>query len=80
MSMIFLGESAVAAVCEICGKGPVFGNKVARSGKRAMKRHVRSRTSRRFEPNVQRVRAHVNGTSKRIHVCTSCIKANKVTR
>ena len=29
-------------------------------------------------PNVQKVRAIVNGTPKRLHVCTSCLKAGKV--
>jgi large subunit ribosomal protein L28 len=29
---------------------------------------------------VQRVRALVNGTPKRLHVCTSCLKAGKVQR
>jgi large subunit ribosomal protein L28 len=29
---------------------------------------------------VQRVRALVNGTPKRVNVCTSCLKAGKVQR
>jgi large subunit ribosomal protein L28 len=61
----------VAAVCDICGKGPGFGNKVS---------HSHRRTRRRFDPNIQRVRATVNGAPKRLNVCTSCLKAGKVTR
>jgi large subunit ribosomal protein L28 len=61
----------VAAVCDICGKGPGFGNNVS---------HSHRRTRRRFDPNIQRVRATVNGSPKRLYVCTSCLKAGKVTR
>lgn len=62
---------AMAAVCDICGKKPFFGKRVS---------HSHHRTNRRFDPNVQRVRALVNGSPKRIYVCTSCMKAGKVQR
>jgi large subunit ribosomal protein L28 len=42
--------------------------------------HSHRRTPRRWNPNIQRVRAVVGRTTKRINVCTSCIKAGKVTR
>ena len=61
----------MAAVCDICGKGPGFGKNVSFSHRR---------TRRRWNPNVQRVRAIVGGTPKRLYVCTSCIKAGKITR
>jgi large subunit ribosomal protein L28 len=61
----------MAAVCEICGKKPFFGKSVS---------HSHRRTNRRWDPNVQRVRALVNGTPSRLYVCTSCIRAGKVTR
>ena len=61
----------MGSVCEICGKHPSFGNSIS---------HSHRRTSRRWNPNIQRVRAMVGGTRKRIDVCTSCIKAGKVTR
>lgn len=64
-------EITVASVCEVCGKGPGFGKSVSHS-------HVR--TNRRWNPNIQRIRALVNGTPKRLNVCTSCLKAGKVTR
>jgi len=59
----------MAKSCEICGKGPQFGNRVS---------HANNRTKRRFEPNLQTVRALVNGAAKRIRVCTRCLKAGKV--
>jgi large subunit ribosomal protein L28 len=54
----------MAAVCEICGKKPFFGMSVS---------HSHRRTQRRWNPNVQRVRALVNGTHTRVYACSSCI-------
>ncbi len=59
----------MAKVCAVCGKKPMSGNNVS---------HANNRTLRRFNPNLQRVRAVVNGETKRIRVCTSCIQAGKV--
>lgn len=70
----------MAAVCEVCGKHPSFGHAVQRLGKNAMDRKVKSRTNRRWNPNIQRIRALVNGSPTRINVCTGCIKAGKVTK
>jgi large subunit ribosomal protein L28 len=64
-------ECTVAAVCDICAKKPGFGNN------RPWSRKI---TKRRFNPNIQRVRATVNGTPKRLNVCTGCLKAGKVSR
>ncbi len=61
----------VASVCDVCGKGPGFGNNVS---------HSHRRTPRRWNPNIQRVRAMVGKTPRRLNVCTSCIKAGKVSR
>lgn len=61
----------MASVCDICGKTPQFGKSVSHS-------HVR--TNRRFNPNIQRVRARVNGQTKRINACTNCIKSERVER
>ena len=59
----------MAKVCHSCGKGPAFGN--SRS-------HSMVATRRRFEPNLQRVRILLNGTAKRVYVCTRCLKGGKV--
>ena len=61
----------MAAVCEICGRHPGFGMKVS---------HSHRRSKRRWVPNVQKIRALVNGSPQRVHVCTKCLKAGKVTR
>jgi len=61
----------MAAVCEVCGKKPSFGNRVPFSQKK---------TRRRWNPNIQRVRALVNGSPKRVSACTGCLKAGKVVK
>jgi len=61
----------MAAVCEVCWKRPSWGRQLSHS-------HIR--TKRRWNPNIQRVRALVNGSVKRVHVCTGCIKAGKVVK
>ncbi|HVQ18380.1 MAG TPA: 50S ribosomal protein L28 [Actinomycetes bacterium] len=61
----------MAAKCDVCGKGPGFGNSIS---------HSHRRTSRRWNPNVQTVRTVVKGTPTKLTVCTSCIKAGKVAR
>ena len=59
----------MAAVCDICGKKPRFGNNVPCS---------RKRTRRRFNPNLQRVRILVNGAARRAYVCARCLKSGRV--
>lgn len=61
----------MAMRCDICGKGPVVGRKVS---------HAHNVTARRFEPNLQSVRAQVNGATKRMRVCTRCIRSQKIVK
>jgi large subunit ribosomal protein L28 len=64
-------EFDMAAVCDVCGKGPGFGKSVS---------HSHRRTNRRWNPNIQSVRVEVApGNRKRKNVCTSCLKAGKTT-
>jgi large subunit ribosomal protein L28 len=67
-------EKTVAANCDVCGKGPSFGHNIS---------HSHRRTNRRWNPNIQRIKALVGVTGvtpKRLNVCTSCLKAGKVKR
>ena len=57
--------------CEICGKGPMVGNNVS---------HAHNLTKRRWLPNLQKVKINVDGSTKRVRVCTSCIKSGKVVK
>jgi large subunit ribosomal protein L28 len=59
----------MAFKCELCGKGPLVGNQVS---------HANNKTKKRTLPNLQRVRAVVDGTHKHLRVCTRCLKAGKV--
>jgi large subunit ribosomal protein L28 len=59
----------MAKVCDVCGRGPQFGNRIS---------HANNVTKRRWNINLQKVRAMVSGASKRIRVCTSCIKSGKI--
>jgi large subunit ribosomal protein L28 len=61
----------MAAVCDICGRKPGFGMQVS---------HSHRRSNRRWQPNIQKVRALVNGAPRRVHVCAKCLKAGKVQR
>ena len=61
----------MASVCEICGKKPSFGMNVS---------HSHRRTKRRWNPNIQRVRALVGGTPTRVNVCTGCLRSGKITK
>ena len=62
----------MAAVCDVCGKGPGFGMSVS---------HSHRRTPRRWNPNIQTVRAKLGSAQRRrMNVCTSCLKAGKVVR
>jgi large subunit ribosomal protein L28 len=42
--------------------------------------HAHNVSPRRFEPNLQRVRAMVNGGVRRLRVCTRCLRSNKVVK
>jgi len=59
----------MAKIFEVCGRGPQFGNRIS---------HAHNVSKRRWNINLQSVRAIVKGAPKRIRVCTSCIRSGKV--
>ena len=61
----------MANICSVCGKGVSTGMNVSHS-------HIR--TKRTWKPNLQRVRAIVNGTPTQVKVCTRCLRSGKVQR
>lgn len=74
----------MARICELTGKGPVKGNIIWRSGK-AKKQggigtHVTAITKRRFFPNLQRVKAVVDGEVRYIRVTAKALKKGLVTK
>ena len=73
----------MARVCEVCGKGPQMGNRIETRGKAkylgGVGTKITGKTRRQFRPNLQRIRvAMPDGTSKRMKVCTSCIRSGFV--
>jgi len=61
----------MAQTCELCGKMPHYGNVIS---------HANNTRRRRWNPNLRKVRALVNGARKQLRVCTACIRAGKVTK
>ena len=61
----------MAKTCEMCGKAPVVGRQHS---------HANNVSPPRFEQNLQKVRAMINGGIKRIRVCTRCLRSNKVVK
>ncbi len=74
----------MAGICELTGTGPIKGSHIWRSGKAKKKggigTHVTAITKRRFFPNLQRVKAVVNGEVRYIRVTASAIKQGLVTK
>jgi large subunit ribosomal protein L28 len=61
----------MARECQICGKKPVTGNNVS---------HAHNKNRRRWLPNLQKIRVATPGGSKRMRVCTRCIRSGAVTK
>jgi large subunit ribosomal protein L28 len=59
------------ALCHFCGKGRMVGNNIS---------HANNKTSKTQFPNLRRVRANLQGTVRRIMVCTRCLRSGLVTK
>jgi large subunit ribosomal protein L28 len=59
----------MSRACDICGKGVQHGQNVS---------HAHNVTKRRWEVNLQTVRAVVAGKPRRLRVCTRCIRSGAV--
>lgn len=74
----------MSRVCEVCGKKTVFGNQITRRGKAkylgGVGRKITGITRRHFKPNLQKVRAVVDGEIRRLKVCTQCIRAGRMAK
>jgi large subunit ribosomal protein L28 len=57
--------------CDVCGKGPVVGHKIS---------HAHNVTKRRWLPNPTSIRAVINGGTRRVKICTRCLRSGKVTK
>lgn len=61
----------MARVCEICGKGPRYGNQIS---------HAHNVSQRVWQPNLQRVRVAWNGARRRLRICTRCLRSGAVAK
>jgi len=82
---IRLGELAkMPRRCVITGKRTVAGRRYSRRGKAkylgGVGRKVTSKTKRTFKPNIQKVRAVVNGRVVRLSVSTKAIRNGLITK
>lgn len=59
----------MARQCDICNKKTVFGSKVS---------HAHNVTNRSWQPNLQKVRALVDGSVRNLRVCTRCLRSDRV--
>jgi len=77
-------EIEMARECSVCGKAARTGKVIVRHGlekrKGGIGLHTTGISTRRFLPNLHRVRCMENGTPVRQRVCAACIKAGKVTK
>jgi large subunit ribosomal protein L28 len=56
----------MSKVCDICGKKPAVGNNVS---------HAHNKTKRRWNVNLQTVRVKIGGQTKKMKVCTRCLRS-----
>ena len=61
----------MAQVCQVCGKKPRSGNNIS---------HAHNVTKRRWNVNLRPVRARVGGGTRKMRVCTSCLRRGKVVK
>ncbi len=57
--------------CDICGKGPKYGNNVS---------HANNRTRKRQLPNLQKIHCLHEGKRETLRVCTQCIRSGRVNK
>ena len=74
----------MARICQLTGKGPRKGSIIWRSGKPKKQggigTHITAITKRRFMPNLQRVKAVINGEVRYIRVSAKALKQGLVVK
>jgi large subunit ribosomal protein L28 len=61
----------MAKRCEICGRGAQSGHNIS---------HAHNKTKRKFSINLQRMRARIEGKTRKVLVCTKCLRSGKVVK
>jgi large subunit ribosomal protein L28 len=74
----------MARICEFTGKRPIKGSIIWRSGKSkktgGIGTHITAITKRRFMPNLQRVKALVDGEVRYVRVTANALKRGLVVK
>jgi large subunit ribosomal protein L28 len=74
----------MARICELTGKRPIKGSIIWRSGKSkksgGIGTHITAITKRRFMPNLQRVKALIDGEVRYVRVTANAIKKGLVVK
>ncbi|MFP6640760.1 MAG: 50S ribosomal protein L28 [Myxococcota bacterium] len=72
----------MARVCDFCKKRTQSGRSIETRGKAKCKGGIGLKTTgvtlRKFKPNIQKVRAVIDGTVCRVRVCTRCLRSGKI--
>lgn len=71
ISRIRVKEVLTMAKCAVCGKSVHFGNRVS---------HSHRRSNKMWKPNIKSIRVKVNGGTKKMPVCTGCLRSGAVER
>jgi large subunit ribosomal protein L28 len=61
----------MAKMCDICGKGPVFGHNVS---------HANNKTRKVWYPNLHKVTAIRGGKTIRMKICSRCLRSGLITK
>ena len=56
----------MSRTCDICGKSPIYGNKVSKSFNHA---------HRTWKPNLVKIKTEIDGTTQTYNVCTRCLRS-----
>lgn len=74
----------MSRICELTGTRPIKGSHIWRSGKAKKKggigTHVTAITKRRFFPNLQRVKAVIDGEVRYVTVTAKALKKGLITK
>jgi len=74
----------MARVCQFCGKHTEVGRAITKRGlaksKGGVGEKITGSSKRKFKPNIQNVRAVIDGETRRVKVCTACLRSGKVVK
>ena len=74
----------MAKTCVFTGKKAGYGNRKTYRGKAkylgGVGKKITGTSRRKFKPNLQKVRAVVDGAPRRVRICTRCLKSGRIVK